>query len=193
MESIGLAKQVYDSFSRWLSEPIVFRGQPALTLTEPSKLVELCLYLKERVGMKLVLDITAVDFPKQDPRFLLTYHFLRLEDSAMLRLHLWVRAEPAIVPSVTSVWPSANWHEREVWDMFGIRFEGHPDLRRILMWEGYPYHPLRKDFPLAGNATEARNVAFTEKARPEGGPFAGGQGVHAFEREPRSREPDQDC
>jgi NADH-quinone oxidoreductase subunit C len=69
------------------------------------------------------------------------------------------------------VWRTANWHEREIYDMMGIRFSGHPDLRRILMWEGYPYHPLRKDFPLAGKSSDLPGVAFTNPAPLEGGPF----------------------
>ena len=88
--------------------------------------------------------------------------------------HLRVKsplAEEQEAPTVSDLWPTANWHEREVFDMMGIRFDGHPDLRRILMWEGYPFHPLRKEFPLAGKASEMPEVAFTGIAPLEGGPF----------------------
>ncbi len=71
--------------------------------------------------------------------------------------------EKSELPTVTGVWRTADWHEREIYDMMGIRFRGHPDLRRILMWEGYPYFPLRKDFPLAGKPTRLPEVAFTER------------------------------
>jgi NADH-quinone oxidoreductase subunit C len=92
---------------------------------------------------------------------------------------------------VTTVWRTANWHEREIYDMMGVRFRGHPDLRRILMWEGYPYHPLRKDFPLAGKPTDLPEVAFTKSAPLEGGPFVTVSGCKdSTVREPRSRTPE---
>ncbi|HAO97174.1 MAG TPA: NADH-quinone oxidoreductase subunit C, partial [Verrucomicrobiales bacterium] len=88
-----------------------------------------------------------------------------------LRLKISVDEEDCEVPSVTSLWRTADWHEREVYDMMGVRFTDHPDLRRILMWEGYPYYPLRKDFPLEGKPTEIPDVASTDVAPLEGGPF----------------------
>ena len=75
------------------------------------------------------------------------------------------------MPTVSRVWQDADWHEREIFDMMGIRFTGHPDLRRILMWDGYPYFPLRKDFPLEGKPSEMPDVAFSAVAPLEGGPF----------------------
>src|SRR5439155_209310 len=74
------------------------------------------------------------------------------------------------VDTVSDIWPTADWHEREIYDMMGIRFNNHPDLRRILMWDGYPFFPLRKDFPLEGLPSEMPDVAFTSAAPMEGGP-----------------------
>src|SRR5690606_24033739 len=87
------------------------------------------------------------------------------------RLKYDVSEDSLEVPTVQGIWPTANWHEREVYDMMGIRFSGHPDLRRILMWDGYPYFPLRKDFPLEGKPSDVPEVAFTGIAPLEGGPF----------------------
>ena len=88
-----------------------------------------------------------------------------------LRLKTDVSEEKSELPSVTGVWRTANWHEREIYDMMGIRFRGHPDLRRILMWEGYPYFPLRKDFPLAGKPSGFAGRGVHQISPMEGGPF----------------------
>jgi NADH-quinone oxidoreductase subunit C len=107
-----------------------------------------------------------------------------------LRINTHVAEEKSELPSVFGVWRTVNWHEREIFDMMGIRFTNHPDMRRILMWEGYPYFPLRKDFPLAGKETNIPNVAFTNPAPLEGGPFVTAPGRDAIEREPRIRNPE---
>jgi len=92
------------------------------------------------------------------------------------------------VPTVSKVWPTADWHEREAYDMYGLRFTGHPDLRRILMWEGYPFFPLRKDFPLGGKPSEMPDVAFSDAAPLQGGPFVTQPGqATTKDREPRAR------
>ncbi|WP_353472597.1 NADH-quinone oxidoreductase subunit C [Salipiger sp. H15] len=96
-----------------------------------------------------LVDITAVDYPNRPKRFDVVYHFLSMYQNHRIRLRVSVR-EDEIVPSVTSLHPSANWLEREVFDMFGILFSGHPDLRRILTDYGFRGHPLRKDFPTTG-------------------------------------------
>ncbi len=101
-----------------------------------------------------LVDITAVDHPERPRRFDVVYHFLSMYQNQRIRLKMAVRDED-IVPSITSVHPSANWFEREVFDMFGILFSGHPDLRRILTDYGFRGHPLRKDFPTTGY-TEVR-------------------------------------
>ena len=101
-----------------------------------------------------LVDITAVDLPDRDPRFDVVYHFLSMYQNHRIRLKLAVR-EDEMVPSITSVHPSANWFEREVFDMFGLLFTGHPDLRRLLTDYGFRGYPLRKDFPTTGY-TEVR-------------------------------------
>jgi NADH-quinone oxidoreductase subunit C len=99
-------------------------------------------------------------------------------------------AEDVHVPTVSDIWPTADWHEREVYDMMGIKFSGHPDLRRILMWEGYPFFPLRKDFPLEGKPSEMPDVGFTKVAPMADGPFVTSAGSgDTVTREPRSRRP----
>ncbi len=97
-----------------------------------------------------LVDITAVDWPEREKRFELVYHFLSMSLNARIRVKAALR-EDEIAPSITGIFPSANWYEREVFDMYGILFSGHPDLRRILTDYGFRGHPLRKDFPTTGH------------------------------------------
>jgi NADH-quinone oxidoreductase subunit C len=111
-----------------------------------------------------------------------------------LRLKTNVSEEKSELPTITGVWRTADWHEREIYDMMGIRFRDHPDLRRIIMWEGYPYFPLRKDFPLAGKPSEMPDVAFSKPAPMAGGPFVTiSGGSDSIAREPRVRIPGTDA
>lgn len=125
------------------------RGEPTLFIA-PARITEVCQFLKHQQGFLRLSAVTCVDWHPADPRFEVVYLLHSLETNARLRLKCWVSdAEPEI-DSVTGVWRAANWYEREVFDLFGIRFRNHPDLRRILMptdWEG---HPLRKDYPVHG-------------------------------------------
>ena len=122
----------------------------------PTSLVSFVEFLKGDSNCKFstLIDITAVDYPERDARFEVVYHFLSMYRNHRIRLKVAVR-EDDIVPSLTDVHPSANWFEREVFDMFGILFSGHPDLRRILTDYGFRGYPLRKDFPTTGY-TEVR-------------------------------------
>ena len=105
-------------------------------------------------------------------------------------MKLRVSEDAGEVETVCDIWPAANWHEREVYDMMGLRFSGHPDLRRILMWDGYPYFPLRKEFPLAGLPSDMPDVAFSSAAALEGGPFVTSPSTATVkDREPRARGP----
>ena len=133
------------------------RGEITIEI-EPAKLPEVGAFVKgPPLSFTLLSGVTCADFPEQPGRFRVAYHLFSLESGDRLRLRAWAGAENPELPSVTSVWATANWHEREVFDMFGVRFARHPDLSRILMpvdWEG---HPLRRDYPLGGE-----DVTFTD-------------------------------
>lgn len=132
----------------------------------PEHLVQVCRYLKDEEGFTYLVDETAVDWKDRQPRFdvlLLLHSFSRGQER--LRLKVGV-AEDGACPTVTGVWETANWMEREAFDMYGVRFDGHPDLRRILTWDGFQGHPLRKDFPIEGIDTGA---AIYPDRYPEGG------------------------
>ena len=109
--------------------------------------------LKEDPALKfeMFVYVTANDNYLDEPRFNVIYQVRSLENNLDVRVRVPVSGEDPVVPTMTDLWFAANWMEREVWDMFGIRFEGHPKLERILMWEGFEGHPLRKEFPLLGN------------------------------------------
>ena len=109
-------------------------------------IVEVCRALRDRRGFIFLADITAVDWWPREPRFEVVYHLASAGDR--LRVKVRVAGSAARVPTIQSVWPAANWLEREVWDLFGVIFEGHGDLRRLLMPEDWEGHPLRKDFPV---------------------------------------------
>ncbi len=113
----------------------------------------ICRYLKEDPDIKMnyLVDVTAVDWKPKTPRFEVVYHLHSIAHGHSLRLKVPVEEEDAWVPTVSTIWRTANWHERETYDLFGIRFEGHPDLRRILMPDDWVGHPLRKDYPLEGH------------------------------------------
>jgi NADH-quinone oxidoreductase subunit C len=164
------AEKIKEAFGAGILSVNEFRGETTLSV-EPSRLHEVALFCRDSLGYDLLLDVCSVDHLGTDPRFEVIHQLYTLAGKFHLRLKTAVSEENPEIDSVTDVWPTANWHEREVWDMMGIRFRNHPDLRRILMWEGYPYHPLRKEFPLGGIPTDVPDVAFTEVAPLAGGPF----------------------
>jgi NADH-quinone oxidoreductase subunit C len=117
------------------------------TIGVPShSIVDVCRVLRERRNFLLLADITAVDWWPREPRFEVVYHLASADDR--LRLKVRLGGDAAHLPTVQSVWPGAGWLEREVWDLFGIVFDDHGDLRRLLMPEDWEGHPLRKDFPV---------------------------------------------
>lgn len=183
-----LAGRLVDAFGNLLSAPVEFRGEVALTVLDANRIAEVCAFAKKECGFDLLLDLSTVDDHGEDPRWTVVYELYSIAAGCHLRLKTRVGEEQSEVSSVSTIWRAAEWHEREAYDMMGIRFRGHPDLRRILMWEGYPYFPLRKDFPLAGKPTDLPNVAFTRPAPLEGGPFVTADGRRdSSGREPRAR------
>ncbi|MCK6458609.1 MAG: NADH-quinone oxidoreductase subunit C [Planctomycetes bacterium] len=125
------------------------RGEDAF-LAEPSALRPFVTKLKE-AGFDCLVLVTAVDNYLDEPRFEVTWRLRSLGRNADVRINVPVGGEDPEVESLCDLYPAANWMERETWDMFGVRFRGHPNLERILMWEGFEGHPLRKDYPLLGN------------------------------------------
>jgi NADH-quinone oxidoreductase subunit C len=188
VSALEYANKLKAKFGDIVSEPVEFRGEISLKISDPEQIFEVCRFAKHQLGFDFLVDITSVDNYGEDPRWTVVYHLRSMKDDVELRLKTDVSEEKSELPSVLGVWRSTNWHEREIYDMMGIRFRGHPDLRRILMWEGYPYHPLRKDFPLAGKPTDLPGVAFTKVTPLEGGPFVTLPTTgDAVTREPRVR------
>ena len=190
MTALESANQIKAMFGDLVAQPAEFRGEISVCIANAEKIFDVCSFAKKQLGFDFLVDITSVDNYGNDPRWTVIYHLRSLVNNVELRLKTDVSEEKSELPSVLPVWRTANWHEREIYDMMGLRFTGHPDLRRILMWEGYPYHPLRKDFPLAGKPTDLPGVAFTKVTPMEGGPFVTlPSSDDAIAREPRVRVP----
>ena len=136
----------------------VAEGVGQLTvIVSRERLVQICQCLKSDPDLRydLLVDVAGVDYLGREPRFEVVYHLHSISHNHRLRLKVRVPEHDLVVPSVIPVWRTANWHEREAFDMLGIRFADHPDLRRIYMPDDYPGHPLRKDFPMMGPEAEA--------------------------------------
>ena len=126
--------------------------------------------LKERHKFTYLIDVCGADYPKREPRFDVVYHLHSFEANRRIRLKVSTD-EATPVPTVCGVWRAANWSEREVYDMYGVRFEGHPDMTRILLWEGFNGYPLRKDFPVEG--IDTGSAIYPEYYQETAGPVAG--------------------
>lgn len=134
-----------------VSEVISFRGETTVVVPR-ERLVRTAEYLKSdpELAFDFLSDITAVDRFPVEPRFEVNYHLTSLKNRARLRLKVKVTSKDPVVSTVSTVWPTANWLEREIFDLMGVRFEGHPDLKRILMPDDWEGHPHRKDYPVEG-------------------------------------------
>jgi NADH-quinone oxidoreductase subunit C len=187
------AREAVDSLSDRFGEKILtkieFHGETTLIIAA-NDLREIAKFCRGELSFDYLLDITSIDNFNEEPRFEVVYHLYSMPHTVHLRLKLKVPEETGAVDTVSDIWPTANWHEREAYDMMGIKFNGHPDLRRILMWDGYPFFPLRKDFPLQGLPSEMPDVAFTKVTPMEGGPFVTiPSTAGSKDREPRAHPP----
>ncbi|HLG71868.1 MAG TPA: NADH-quinone oxidoreductase subunit C [Chloroflexota bacterium] len=145
-----LLDHLQERFPDAVLERVVARGQ-ATALVKRESIVEVSTFCRDDAELQFdhLSDIAAVDWPERPERFDVSYHLYSIPLNHRLRLKVHV-ADGVEVGSVTGVWPAANWLEREVYDLMGVKFANHPNLIRIMMWDDYPYHPLRKEFPTEG-------------------------------------------
>src|SRR5579862_8082324 len=142
------------ALDEWDSACIVAGRQDRQEFTleiDPQRIVFVCRFLKDKFHYVRLSTVTGVDRYPSEPRFEVVYHLHSVERNQRLRLKCRVRGEDPVIESVTSVWRGANWYERETFDLFGIRFLNHPDLRRIMLPDDWEGHPLRKDYPVTGS------------------------------------------
>ncbi|MEO0448091.1 MAG: NADH-quinone oxidoreductase subunit C [Verrucomicrobiota bacterium] len=186
MAGNALIPDLKKAHSSMIRETVEFRGEQTV-IVDASQLhgfLKACF----EAGFDYLVDISSLDHMGEDPRFEVVYELYSYSSHEHLRVRSEVPEESCTMPTAIDIWPTADWHEREIYDMMGILFSDHPDLRRILMWDGYPFYPLRKDFPLEGKESELPDVAFTGKAPLAGGPFVTSPGAASVKgREPRAK------
>jgi len=185
------SQEIFDSlgqaFGEKLQRKTEFRGETtyAIAATDLRDIAKFC---RDDLSFEYLLDITSIDNFGEEPRFEIVYHLYSMAHGLHFRLKSKLSEDAGALDTVSDIWPTADWHEREIYDMMGIKFIGHPDLRSILMWDGYPFFPLRKDFPLAGLPSDMPDVAFTKVTPLEGGPFVTiPSTAGSKDREPRAR------
>ena len=139
-----------EKFAASIIDVVEFRGEVTVTVAK-GVIIEVLSFLKQSLQYNLLTDLTAVDYlGKKEERFMMVYLLYSIPNKDRLRIKTPVTEVECTIPTATTVWKTANWLEREVFDLFGIKFDGHPDLRRILMTDDWVGHPLRKDYPLQG-------------------------------------------
>jgi NADH-quinone oxidoreductase subunit C len=155
MDPLQIAKIIEEKFAGQVLGTTSYAGQVGVSLKK-DMIRDICLFLRDEPSVKMdhLADLTAVDYSRYPgdagPRFEVVYNMISTVHNHRIRLKVRVPEEDPRVDSVTSVWQTANWHERETYDLMGIKFDGHPDLRRILLTEDWEGHPLRKEYPLKG-------------------------------------------
>jgi NADH-quinone oxidoreductase subunit C len=147
---LGLVEELRGENSTWVTEVTDALGEVTVVVPGDS-ISDICRYMKHSQGFDLLADICGADRgPEEDPRFEVNYHLFSTVHFNRLRLKVLLSEDAPNLRTVTNVWKTANWHERETFDMFGVVFDGHPDLRRILLPSDFDGHALRKDYPLRG-------------------------------------------
>jgi NADH-quinone oxidoreductase subunit C len=147
---LGFVEKLKEKNEAWVVS--VTEGHGEVTVTVPREsIVDVCSFLKQGHGFDMLADLCGADRgPEEDPRFEVNYHLFSTTHYLRLRLKVLLSEDAPNVPTVTTLWKTANWHERETYDLVGIIFDGHPDLRRILLPSDFDGHALRKDYPLRG-------------------------------------------
>jgi NADH-quinone oxidoreductase subunit C len=146
----GFVEKLREENAEWVADVKDALGEVTVTLSAGA-IVDVCFFLKTKHGFDLLSDLCGADRgPEEDPRFEVNYHLFSTSHFQRLRLKVLVSEDDPKVESVTSIWKTADWHERETYDLFGVVFENHPDLRRILLPSDFDGHALRKDYPLRG-------------------------------------------
>jgi NADH-quinone oxidoreductase subunit C len=149
MSVLAAADKLKDKFGDKVLETIEFRGETTVVVKKED-IVAVCTFLKEELGFNFLTDLCGVDYMGQDPRFMVVYHLYNIGTHTRLRIKAPVEESDTRIDTVSGVWTTANWMERETWDLMGITFNNHPDPRRILMPDDWEGHPLRKDYPVQG-------------------------------------------
>ena len=150
MSETAIIDKIKAQFGSDVLESHNYQGDQTVTLNK-ERLLDVTRYLKDdpSLDMNFLMDLTAVDYlNKKTVRFEVVYHFFSLKHNHRFRVKLPVDEDDLVVDTLTDLYYSANWYEREVWDLYGIKFHGHPNLKRILLYEGFKGHPLRKDYPI---------------------------------------------
>jgi len=139
-----------EKFAASIMDVVEFRGEVTVTVAKDA-IIDVLSFLKQSLQFNQLTDLTAVDYlGKKEDRFMMVYQLVSIANKDRLRIKTPVAESDCTIPTATQVWKTANWLEREVFDLFGIKFDGHPELRRILMTDDWVGHPLRKDYPLQG-------------------------------------------
>jgi len=148
MEKKKVLEELKQKFPEKIKEISVQFGDESIIVDRDS-LLDIAQFLRNEPHVySILLDLTCVDYKGQEPRFEMVYHLYSLSNKQRLRIKARLAEKDLWIDSLTSLWKNANWLEREIYDMFGVHFKGHPDLRRIFMYEGFEGYPLRKDYPL---------------------------------------------
>ncbi len=163
IEDNVILKRFSERFPQAIVETTFFRDELTITLKKED-MVEIFRFLRDDplLSYDFLSDLCGVDYFSEEPRFEVVYHLYSLNNKNRLRIKVKVSSADLQVPSVVSVWKTADFHERECYDLLGIEFEGHPNLKRILLWDGFEGHPLRKDYPLKGERNFSEHLKFIQ-------------------------------